>query len=95
MTPASRRPRDLVRNWPNGPATTAAAEYCRLVAVALERELIERGLSLRQLALAAGLSHRTLGYILEGATVPDLGTLAAVEEALGVELLPSGRVGAQ
>lgn len=89
-----RAPRDHVvgGTWPTGDVATPAARYAQAVVLTLERELAARGWSQRELARRAGLSSRTIGYLIDGVTSPDLSTLAALETALGVELLPDDRL---
>ena len=44
--------------------------------------------SLRSVARAAGIDATSLGRTLAGETVPDVHTVAVLEDALGVELWP-------
>ena len=89
-----RPPRDHVVDgiWPTGNVGTPAARYAQAVVLTLARELVARGWSQRELARRAGLSNRTIGYLIEGVTSPDLSTLAALETALCVKLLPDDRL---
>lgn len=73
-----------------------SAHYARLFAKALrdavrEREQGRSG-SLRQISREAGVSHSTILAIIDGKTVPDLGTIALLEKALHAELLPTPRL---
>ena len=64
------------------------AVYCQAAALSLTQELERRRWSLREVARLTGISHRTLGYLIAGQTVPDLGTIALLETALQKPLLP-------
>lgn len=76
--------------WPDGvikgpPAARYAAEISHRLRDALEAH---SGMSIRALARLAGVSHGTVNLLLAGETYPDTKTLAALETALGVPLLP-------
>ncbi|WP_157693400.1 helix-turn-helix domain-containing protein [Pseudarthrobacter equi] len=73
-------------------SSNISAEYARLFASALVAAMDDQGLGLRELGRLAGVSHTTVLSIIEGHTVPDLGTIALLEKALGRELLPSPRL---
>ncbi len=46
----------------------------------------------RSLSTRTGIPPRTIDYLIAGQTVPDLATLARLEVALGIPLLPAGRL---
>lgn len=80
--------------WPNGPlrkdsptAAYWAAEISRRLATALA------GRSKTSVAEQVGMARSTLYDVLSGETWPDLVTIAALEEALEVELWPRWGVG--
>jgi transcriptional regulator with XRE-family HTH domain len=56
----------------------------------LDAALAAAGMSGRGAASAAGLSHSTVQRVLRGEVLPDLGTIARLEVALGVDLYPVG-----
>jgi transcriptional regulator with XRE-family HTH domain len=74
-------------------STNVPAEYSRLFASALVAAMDEQQLGLREVGRLAGVSHSTVLGIIEGRFVPDLGTIALLEKALGRELLPTPRLG--
>ncbi|WP_457769618.1 hypothetical protein [Mycobacteroides chelonae] len=59
--------------------------------------MTETGTGQRPLALASGVSHTTIGRILAGAVLCDIGTLAHLEHTLSRPLWPrtSSRQGAR
>ncbi|WOH18282.1 helix-turn-helix transcriptional regulator [Paenarthrobacter sp. GOM3] len=69
-----------------------SAEYARLFASALVAAIDKQKLGVREVGRLAGVSHTTVLSIIEGRTVPDLGTIALLEKALGRELLPTPRL---
>lgn len=69
-----------------------SAEYARLFAKGLRDEIDKQDITVRGLGVLAGVSHSTIKAIIDGVTVPDLGTVALLEKALRKELLPSGRL---
>lgn len=81
-------PRDWVTErgaWPRGPFQDDAPPYAKAIAAmipGLTDAIGDR--SLRQVAALADMSHASLSRILNGETVPDTATLAALEYALGV-----------
>lgn len=52
----------------------------------LQRELSQRGMSIRRAAVAVGLSYGTLYGVMRGEGVPELPTLRKISEGLGVPL---------
>jgi len=93
---ARRRPSPSDRigadNWPYGTAADRPSAYARSIAINVAAELTRRGWSHRELARRAGISHVTVSNVIAGTTWVDLATLAQLEIALGVELLPGGRL---
>ena len=80
--------------WPEGPFSSDAPTYAVTTAalvVTLQRCINERGLSLRAVANPAGMDPTSLSRLLTGKVVPDLGTIAGLEQSLEVDLWP-GRV---
>ncbi|MFD4989184.1 helix-turn-helix domain-containing protein [Streptomyces sp. NPDC058374] len=80
--------------WPDvrleGSAPLSA--HCGLLlAQSLHKEMAARGLSLRSLAGAAGVAHSSIARVVTGHTLPDVGSLARLEDALERELWPGWR----
>lgn len=71
--------------FPDAPASALAAQY---LARALQAAMIETGIGQRALAMATGVAHTTIGRILAGTVLCDIGTLASLERALGRPLWP-------
>ncbi len=77
--------------WPDGqlaadaPPAAAVAQH---VARALRAAMVETGIGQRPLALASGVAHTTIGRILAGTVLCDIGTLAHLEHTLGRPLWP-------
>lgn len=69
-----------------------SAEYARLFAKGLRDEIDRQDITVRGLGALAGVSHSTIKAIIDGVTVPDLGTVALLEKALKKELLPARRL---
>lgn len=72
--------------WPDGqliadapPSASAARHLARELRVAM----VETGTGQRALAAATGVAHTTIGRILAGTVLCDIGTLAKLEQALG------------
>ena len=81
-------------SWPDGPFAADVPSYAVTTAALVERLqscIDERGLSLRAVAVPAGMDPTSLSRLLTGKVVPDLGTIAGLEQALDVDLWP-GRV---
>lgn len=82
--------------WPDGPLVADAppsALAAQHVARALQRAMAENRTGQRALAAATGVAHTTIGRILAGTALCDIGTLAALEHALGRPLWPRPAVG--
>ena len=78
--------------WPVGPFVAQAPVYARVTAalvVHLRAAIGEQ--SLRSVAVPAGIDPTSLSRLLTGKVVPDLATIAALEQVLDVDLWP-GRV---
>lgn len=72
--------------WPDGqliadapPSASAAQHLARELHVAM----VQTGTGQRALAVATGVAHTTIGRILAGTVLCDIGTLAKLEHALG------------
>lgn len=77
--------------WPHAalvPDAPVSAHYAQALARNLERALASSGQSLRTLAEATGINHTTIGRVLAGKVLPDVGTLARLEAALGFQIWP-------
>ncbi len=75
--------------WPDGPLAADAPPYAVVTAAVVQRYRAAAGArSLRSVAGAAGIDPTSLGRTLAGETVPDVHTVAVLEDALGVELWP-------
>ncbi len=76
-------------HWPAGPFTADAPVYA-LVAAAIASNYRDHvgDRSLRSVAREAGIDATSLGRTLAGETVPDVHTLAVLEDALAAELWP-------
>ncbi len=85
-------PRSWVRSdgeWPAGPFADDAPPYALVTAAVVERyQSVIGGRSLRSVARAAGIDPTSLGRMLSGETVPDVHTVAVLEDALNTELWP-------
>ncbi|MFG3423253.1 helix-turn-helix domain-containing protein [Micromonospora sp. NPDC048063] len=80
-------------DWPEAilrPEAPASAHYAQELARRLAAEMRRRPISNRELARVAGVSHPTIGSVLNGDRYADLRTLASLEVALGAELYPAG-----
>ena len=66
--------------FPDAPPSAAAAQH---LARTLRVAMAEAGTGQRALAAAIGVAHTTIGRILAGAVLCDIGTLAKLEHALG------------
>jgi hypothetical protein len=98
--PSSRRyepPRDFLAprgEWPAGPFQKDTPLYADRTAALVSRlanAITSDGRSQRQVSLAAGIDPGTLSRILTGQAVPDLGTIATLEDTLDSDLWP-GRI---
>ncbi|WP_071030184.1 helix-turn-helix domain-containing protein [Mycobacterium talmoniae] len=77
--------------WPDGnliPDAPPSASAAQQVARALQVAMAETGTGQRALAAATGIAHTTIGRILAGTVLCDIGTLANLEHALGRSLWP-------
>lgn len=77
--------------WPSGPFVDETALYALVTArlvERLQRVMAERGLTLRAVAVPAGIDPTSLSRLITGKVVPDLGTIAALEQELDVDLWP-------
>ena len=77
--------------WPHAQLALEApvsASYGQALARNLMAALQESGLGQRSLAIRAGVAHTTISRVLRGEVLPDIGTLARLEAALGAELWP-------
>ncbi len=79
--------------WPHAHLRTDApvsAHYGQQIARRLAEAMSQAGLSARKLATLSGLDNRTIGRVLLGDVLPDVGTLARLETALKLDLWPAG-----
>ena len=79
--------------WPEvtlGPGAPVSAHFARAFVRRLDTALADTGLSGRAVAGIAGVAHTTVQRVLRGEVLPDLGTIARLEVALGVDLYPAG-----
>lgn len=75
--------------WPDGPFRSDAPAYVAITAaVAAGYQHASAGRSLRSVASAAGIDPTSLGRTLAGETVPDVHTVAVLEDALQCALWP-------
>ena len=86
-------PRSWVRadgRWPTGPFAEDAPPYALVTAaVVAQYQSLIGARSLRSVARAAGIDPTSLGRMLNGETVPDVHTVAVLEDALDAELWPT------
>ncbi len=76
--------------WPDGPWRSDTPAYAKVTAALVARLRDELGARpIRDLARDAGIGHATLSRLLAGKVVPDLATIAALEDALDVDLWPT------
>lgn len=77
--------------WPHAQLQEEApvsAHYAQALARNLARALDSSGTALRTLGDRAGVSHATISRLLRGMVLPDIGTIARLEAALGCEIWP-------
>ena len=77
--------------WPTGPFREDAGPYVTVTAGLVQRlqsVMRERDLSLRAVAAPAGIDPTSLSRLITGKVVPDLATIANLEQALDVDLWP-------
>lgn len=79
-------PRELVKGWPEVQSDDPVGEVARQLALNLRNAIGER--TLRAAEEATGVDHSTIGGILQGATWPDIYTLAKLELGLDADLWP-------
>ncbi len=80
--------------WPGGPFQADTPVYALVTAALVERlraVMDRRGLSLRAVAVPAGIDPTSLSRLITGKVVPDLATIAGLEQVLQADLWP-GRV---
>jgi hypothetical protein len=86
-------PRSWVRadgQWPTGPFAADAPPYALVTAAVVARyQTLVGTRSLRSVARTAGIDPTSLGRMLSGETVPDVHTVAVLEDALEAELWPN------
>lgn len=70
---------------PDAPPSAFAAQH---LARALGAAMAEAATGQRALAVASGVAHTTIGRILAGTVLCDVGSLARLEHALGRRLWP-------
>jgi len=75
--------------WPFGPFSPDTPIYA-LVAAGFSRKfrMSKNGQSIRAVAREAGINHWALTQAVNGNSVPDVGTVSMVEEAMGADLYP-------
>lgn len=75
--------------WPDGPLRPDAPPYAVVTREVVRRYRAAAGSrSLRSVAGAAGIDPTSLSRTLGGETVPDVHTVAVLEDVLGVPLWP-------
>jgi hypothetical protein len=70
---------------PDAPPSASAAQH---LARALAAAMAETATGQRALAVTSGVAHTTIGRILAGTVLCDIGSLARLEHALGRRLWP-------
>ncbi|MFF4408523.1 helix-turn-helix domain-containing protein [Streptomyces sp. NPDC001407] len=79
--------------WPNARLQVDAplsAHYGQEVARRLKAAMDQQRISQRTLARLCAVAQATISRTLRGEVLPDLGTLAKLEAALGVDIYPTG-----
>lgn len=84
--PARPAPASFSQKWPEEACIDARAEKVRLLALNVRRAMGNR--SLRAAATDAGVDHTVLADILNGASWPDVRTVAVLELAFNQPLWP-------
>ncbi|GAB4664137.1 XRE family transcriptional regulator [Mycobacterium intracellulare] len=77
--------------WPNAamkPDAPPSASAAQHLARALGAAMAETATGQRALAVTSGVAHTTIGRILAGTVLCDIGSLARLEHALGRRLWP-------
>lgn len=78
--------------WPTGPFRPNAPDYAVAVACLVQTcdmAILQTGESLRGVARLAGIDAGSLSRMMNGQTVPDMGTVVALETALNTDLWPT------
>ena len=65
-----------------------SARVAQVLVINLKRASADGQLGLRALSERAGISHTTLGRMLRGEALPEVGTIAQVENFLGFQVWP-------
>ncbi len=79
-------------DWPSGRLTDDAPPYAVVTAAIVSRyQEVVGDRSLRSVARQAGIDATSLGRMLAGETVPDVHTLAVLEDAVATDLWPPRR----
>lgn len=76
------------RAWPNGTTDDPVAERAQALARNLHDALGKSGMSMRQVAEAAGLSVGTVSHLVNGNSWADTRTVLTLEQVLGRSLWP-------
>ena len=80
--------------WPAGPFAQDTPAYALVTARLVQRlqtVMARRGLSLRAVAVPAGMDPTSLSRLITGKVVPDLATIACLEQELDTDLWPGRR----
>jgi lambda repressor-like predicted transcriptional regulator len=80
--------------WHAHPLSPDAPPYAHVAqhaAATIHTHLTATGTSLRTAATQAGVDHGTLSRVIAGNTVPDIATLAALADALDIDIWPTRR----
>jgi lambda repressor-like predicted transcriptional regulator len=80
-----------VGKWPHARLADDApisAHYAQALARNLQAAIDTSGLVLRALGEKSGVSHATVSRLLRGLVLPDIGTIARLEEALDADVWP-------
>ena len=78
--------------WPNAkmaPEAPPSAHAAQHLARVLGAAIADTATGQRALAAASGVAHTTIGRILAGTVLCDIGSLARLEDALGTRLWPT------
>lgn len=65
-----------------------SAHYGQALAANLQQTMSTTRCTLRRLAQTSGVAHTTISRVLRGEVLPDMGTIARLEAALGVQVFP-------
>lgn len=80
-------PNQIAEGWPDRPSSDVPAEAARRFALNL-RDALD-GRTTRAGADLTGVSHVTIGRVLNGTVWPDAATIARLEHGLGRRLWPT------